>query len=282
MATPVIAASPRPSDSLGAPPVPREHGAWVMLVAPLAAGLVAAGPVEPLAATALVAAAIAAFLAQNAAALLLRPRAPANAGPWLANYLAVLVPAGVVLLIGPGGPALVALALPGAALLAWHLRAQAGPAKDRLDRTGRGQLATAAVLALSGPAAWAVGRGSLGVEAFALWAIFLAGFASGVYHVNMRLEAVKTRAAFDAATRWRLGREVVVYHVAIGLAAIAAAALLPAGWMLLAAAAPYVVRGLLAAWRLAPGVPSFKRIGLVETAFAAWLAAWAVAFLGTL
>ena len=79
-----------PVRPLGAPPLPREHGAWVMLLAPLGAGLVAAGPVSPLPAVALVVAAIAAFLTQNAAALLLRPRAPRTLIPWLGIYVGVL------------------------------------------------------------------------------------------------------------------------------------------------------------------------------------------------
>ena len=135
------------------------------------------------------------------------------------------------------------------------------------------------MLALSGPAAWATARGGLGVEAAALWAIFFLAFVSGIVHVNMRLEAVKVRGTFDGSTRWRLGREVVAYHLALLAIAAGATLLHPGGWMLLAAAAPYVVRGLAAAWRLAPGVPSCKRIGIAETLFAGWLLGWALAFL---
>lgn len=265
---------------LGAPPVPREHGAWVMLLVPLATGLVAARPVEPVAATALVVAAIAAFLAQNVAALLLRPRAPRGLAAWLGIYGALLAGAGGVLLLGPGREALLALAAPGLALFALHLRAQAGPVRDRLDRSGAGQILTAAVLALSGPAAWAVTRGGLGWEAAALWGTFFLGFTSGIVHVNMRLAAVKVRTAFDRRTRWGLGREVVAYHAALALVALATASLHPTGWMLALAVAPYVARGLAAAWRLAPGVPSFKRIGLAEAALAIWLATWTITFLG--
>ncbi len=269
-----------PVGVLGTPPVPREHGAWVMLLAPLAAGLVAAAPIEPVAAAALVVAAIAAFLAQNVAALLLRPRAPRTLVAWLGIYGAALVASGGVLLLGPGRTALLALAAPGLVLFAVHLRAQAGPLRDRLDRSGPGQVLTAAVLSLSGPAAWAVAHGGLGWPAAVLWTMFFLGFTSGILHVNMRLAAVKVRAPFDGATRWQLGRDVVGSHGALALAAVAVALVVPAGWLLAVAGAPYVVRGLSAAWRLAPGVPSFKCIGLVESALALWLAAWTVAFLG--
>lgn len=283
-------AAPSPTSPfarLGAPPVPREHGAWVMLLAPLAAGLVAARPVDPVAAAALVVAAIAAFLAQNAAALQLRPRPRAGLAGWLAIYGGVLAAAGGILLLGPGRWALFALAAPGAALLALHLRAQAGPVRDRLDRSEAGQLLTAAVLALSAPAAWAVARGALAWPAAALWAVFFVGFASGIVHVTMRLEAVKVRVpkgedAFEPGVKRRLGRVVVASHGALAVAALAVAAGVPAGWMLALAFAPFVVRGLGAARGLAPGVPSFKRIGMAEAGLATWLAAWAVAFVGTL
>ena len=269
-------AAPR-AQGLG-PPWPREHGAWVMLLAPLATGLVAAAPAEPVGALALTGAALTGFLGANAAAVALRPRAPRAAGAWGLAFLAAMLACSVPLLAGPGGAALLPLAAPVGVVGAWHLLVQRGPVRARLDRQAGGQLAAAAVLSLTGPAAWAVATGGLGLPALVTWLAFVLAFTSGILHVNMRLAAVGLRGPADAATRRRLGGAVAGFHGVLAGVALAAA-WLPAGGALTAGLAPFVARGLVAYARLGPGKPSFKRIGFAEAGLVTWLAAclvWAL------
>jgi len=79
------AAHVRPSGR-GPIPVPHEHGSWVVLYAPLLIGLLAGGRPSPAAAILLTLAATGAFLARNAAGLLVRGRGEADTPLWLALF----------------------------------------------------------------------------------------------------------------------------------------------------------------------------------------------------
>ncbi|MFN3429806.1 MAG: YwiC-like family protein [Candidatus Sericytochromatia bacterium] len=272
-----------PADGWGRPPLPREHGAWVMLITPLAIGLAGISPFSPGAAALLVLAVAAAFLAQNAASVLIKPRAPQSTLAWLLVFTAVLAAAGLGLL-AMGAWSLLWLALPAAALFLLHVRLLKGPAAQRLDRTAWGELLACGALTLTGPAAAVVARGTLDATALALWLACLVAFASGVFHVNMRLDAVKVRQAFDGPTRWRLGKGLVAFHLAMSAALALAIALVPgpAAWMALAAYAPFVGRAGWSFVKLEQGVPSFKAIGIRETVLTTWFGLWAIALLRVL
>jgi hypothetical protein len=277
--------SPRfaPPTGLGRPPLPREHGAWVMLLTPLVVGL-ASSPSAALPAGLLAIAAVCAFLAQNAAGVLLKPRAPRNTAAWLGLFAGAMAASGLALVAGFDRWALLWLALPALGLFGLHLRLLKGPAAARLDRTVWGGLLAAGALTLTGPAALVVARGTLDAPAAGLWLASVAAFASGIVHVNMRLEAVKVREAFTAATRWRLGRGLVLFHAGLAIALVAAAVCVPgpAGWMALVAFAPLIARAAWAFARLEKGVPSFKAIGIRETVLTTWFALWAIALLRVL
>jgi hypothetical protein len=192
--------------------------------------------------------------------------------------------AGLGLVIGLGRWWLLALALPALALFMLNLKLLKGPAAARLDRTLWGELLAAGALTLTGPAAWVAARGTLDAPALALWAATFVAFASGVFHVNMRLDAVKVREPFTWATRWRLGKGLVAFHAALaGAIALAVVALpAPAGWLAAAAYVPFVVRAAVAYLRLEKGVPSFKAIGIRETVLTSWFALCLIALLRVL
>lgn len=269
---------------LGRPPLPREHGAWVMLVTPLVIGLAGIGAVSPLAAALLVVAVGAAFLAQNAAGAMLKPRAPLTTATWLGIFSAVMAASGLTLVAGLGRWWLLALALPAAALFLLHVKLLKGPAAARLDRTLWGELLAAGALTLTGPAAAVAATGVLDGRALGLWLAAMVAFASGVFHVNMRLDAVKVRETFSWATRWRLGGGLVAFH-AVMMVAIALAVILlpaPAGWLVAAAFVPFVIRAAVSYVRLEKGVPSFKAIGIRETVLTTWFALCMIAVLRVL
>lgn len=273
-----------PATGLGRPPLPREHGAWVMLYTPLVIGLAGLTPFEPGAATLLLVAVTTAFLAQNVAGVLLKPRAPANAMAWLGIFGALMAVAGLALVAGLGLWALLWLALPASALFLLHVKLLKGPAAQRLDRTWWGEMLACGALTLTGPAAYVAARGTLDAPAVALWLACVAAFASGVFHVNMRLDAVKVREAFTWATRWQLGKGLVAFHAVMAVLLAAGVVLLPgpAGWMALVAYAPFLVRAAWSFVKLEKGVPSFKAIGIRETVLTTWFALWAIALLRVL
>lgn len=271
---PMILSRPKPMPTLGRPPIPREHGAWVMLYVPLAIGLAGVTPFQAAPAALLTLAVTSAFLAQNAAGLLLKPKPKAGTGTWLAIFLAALGFATLALLGIYGLGALLWLAPAIAALFGIHAALLKGPAVFRLDRFQWGQLLAVGGLTLTAPAAWVVARGGYEPATWLVWAACVLFFGSGVFNVNMHFAAAKTKGDFDAKARWAAGREVVTYHLL--LVAILAWALpqLPIDAAALAALgfAPIVARAVRSYVTLAKKPPSLKRVGLVETGFALWFA----------
>jgi hypothetical protein len=250
-----------------------------MLYVPLAIG-VAAVQVPLAAALLLVLAATAAFLGQAATAELATSRPRAGASGWALACGLLVAGAGAALVRLTDRPSLLLLGLPAAALLAVHLHLKRGPARLRLDRHPAGQLLAAATLVLTGPAAWLAGGGGF-PGALLLWGSCLAAFASGILYVNLRLDAVKLGKGLDDAARWRLARPLLAYHAALGALAIAAYAWLPPfrAALVTLAMLPFLLRATVGVWRLKPGVPSFKRIGMAEAAISLWFAACLVGLL---
>ena len=75
---------------IGRPPIPHEHGAWVILYAPLVLGFGASGVFAPVRWLLLIIAVTGLFLAREAAGLILRGRGKAGTGLWLALYIGQL------------------------------------------------------------------------------------------------------------------------------------------------------------------------------------------------
>lgn len=259
---------------LGRPPLPREHGAWVMLFVPLVVGLAGVTPFQVGPALLLLLAVTSAFLAQNAAGLLLKPRPKADTGLWLGIFLAVLAASGLALLGIYGLTAFLWLVPAIAALFGIHAALLKGPVKFRLDRFQWGQLLAVGGLTLTGPAAWVAARGAFEPATWVVWAGCVLFFGSGVFNVNMLLAAVKTRGELDARARFLAGREVVIYHLllvgvlaaVLPLLPVQAAALVGLGFV------PVVGRALVSYFKLAKKPPSFKRVGMIEAGFATWFA----------
>lgn len=265
---------PRPLPTLGRPPIPREHGAWVMLYVPLAVALAGVTPFRLGPAVLLLLAVTSAFLAQNAAGLLLKPKPRADTGAWLAIFLVVLAGSGLSLLGLYGLMALLWLAPAIAALFGIHAALLKGPAVFRLDRFQWGQLLAVGGLTLTAPAAWVVSRGAFEPATWLVWAASVLFFGSGVFNVNMHFAAAKTKGDFNGRARWSAGREVVIYHVLLlGIVAWAlpqlpvdAAVLVGLGFV------PVVGRAIRSYMTLAKKPPSLKQVGITETAFACWFA----------
>lgn len=262
---------------MGRPPIPREHGAWVILFAPLVVGLAVSDRFEAIPALLLIVAVTAAFLARFAADLVLRRRASAR---WLVVYGGVLALSVAPLLAVYHRGSLVILGAGVAVLFGIHAALTARPTRKRFDRTAAGELLAVAALVSTGPAAVIVERGALDSTALTLWLICAHFFAGGVLHVNMFLEAAKVRGAFTREDRARVSRPSLHYHLffctafplactlSLGLAGTTIAAL---------GALPAVVRAFRGIATVSNTLPPLKRIGLLESASAAWFCACLIA-----
>src|SRR5690242_7076943 len=84
---------------LDRPPIPHEHGAWVILYAPLVLGFCAAHTVNPVLWLVLTLAVTGLFLAREAAGLLLRRRGKVGSSIWLCAYSAIFLSGALPLLL---------------------------------------------------------------------------------------------------------------------------------------------------------------------------------------
>jgi hypothetical protein len=187
--------------------IPREHGAWAMLLAPFVAASILARrfPVESVAAFVVL---LAVFLAREPLVVLWRQarvwkeRRPeaVRARYWLAAEAAAGLPAGMFLWARLPAAPLAAMGAAAAALTgfsAWMVVANR-------RRSIPLQLASAAGLNMSALLAWLAARGSLAPAAWWLAALMFAHSAAAVLVVHARLELrVAARTGADARAPWR-------------------------------------------------------------------------------
>jgi hypothetical protein len=219
----------------GKPPVPREHGAWGILLVPFATAVGVSG-VWNLPVTLLLVSILCFYVARTS---------------WLKkNHWWT-----VVLLAGS-----VACGLP--LLLVWKLwwlvvfGAVVAPlAFRKTERSVAMQLLAVAGLTLTAPAAWYTATGELGWPAWRLWLLNVLYFAGGVLYVKMHIAAASARRA----DKLRQGAATMIYHGALtGIAAL--------GWPAGLAYLPAIVRAFAGVARLSP-VLGIKRLGWTEVAY---------------
>lgn len=249
------------------PPLPREHGAWVMFFTAYLAGAGAGGRLTvPLAL--FLPAALAVFAIRRPAAMSLRgepqhPSGRAAVAHWIAIYAAIGLAAGLLSLAVYRLWWLAAIGLGGAALLGVDL--------VRSRRTPRqtlwSELAGASGIPLVAVGAYYSAAGSLDRTAFALWVILALHFVSDVFYVRMKVRWVK-RPPFNRRVRWATGWDNVLFQVFMLAAAVwlAGLGLIPRyAW---AALAPTAIRRLYATATHRRDT-DFRRQGYHETALAA-------------
>jgi len=251
-------------------PFPREHGAWFMLLVPLALGLTAPErPALPVAAL-LTAAALAAFLGQDAARRVWRGQRPPGLVGWLGVWATLAAGAGVTLLVAQGSAPLLGLALAG--VVAFGVELAIERTRKRAWQ-GASDLLAAAALALTAPAAVTLGGGDPWGRGLWLWALCVVFFASAVAHVRLLLASARLRRAGAEALR-RAARPSLAVHALIAVAVVAQAVARrnAAGVALVVAFAPVVARGLATAWRAEPEAPNLRAVGMREAVYSTWFA----------
>lgn len=273
-ATDIHASRPSWTRLVGRPPIPREHGAWVILYAPLVIGFGASGHVALVPAFLLALAVTGAFLSRYAADLVLRKRGDSGIRFWLTVYVSAFAVGSTLLLFAYRRTDL--LLIGGAVSLVFGVHAALSLQRKRFDRTAAGELLAVSALVMTGPAAVITARGSFDPLAVHLWLLCALFFGSGVLHVNLFLVAAKFRGEFTSADRAQVNRPSLLYHLLIVLilpfaAYSAVRAALPA-LILLAGCAPAIVRAFIGAATVSNTLPPLKRVGLLESAYALWFA----------
>ncbi|MBI4551187.1 MAG: YwiC-like family protein [Candidatus Latescibacteria bacterium] len=257
---------------LSRPPFPHEHGAWVMLYAPLVIVLAAVRPVAVLPSLFLILTVTSVFLGQYALRVFIRRRGPRLVVAWLGVELTLLAAGLLPLLFVYRLTGLLAIGALAAALFGLHTLLLYWPSRKRLDRSQWGETLAVGALALTAPAAYVVARGGLDPIAWSIWAACVLYFSSGIFYVNMLLSAARIRGEFDARDRWRVGRDLVVYHVLLILV-VGGASLAIGGWAAPLAALAYVPVLVRAFWgwaTLSNELPPLTRVGLREVAYTLW------------
>lgn len=214
------------------PPVPREHGAWGILLIPFATAVGVAG-VWNLPVALLLVSVLCFYLART-------------------SYLKRQLRWTVLLLAGSSA-ALLPLVLVGKRWWLLAVGAAVVPLAFRPTTRGlRAQLLAVAGLTLTAPAAWYAATGDLGGQAWRLWLLNALYFAGGVFYVKMHIAAASARGA----NKWRLGAPTLGYH---GALAVVAALWWPVGAALL----PAIARAVWGTATLSPRL-RIKRLGWSE------------------
>ncbi len=238
--------------AMGKPPMPREHGAWVILLAPLASALGISGTFNL--DTALLVLSVLCFFIARSSYL----RATASAGGPGARKAARWVLVWLALSAGTGFP----LLWPGQRWWLIAFAAAAAPiAFQKPRRSSPAQGLAVAGLTLTAPVAWYVATGHLDSWAWTLWLLHTLFFASGFFYVQMHFAAVRQRS------RQGVARGTMAYHLLLAalLAGLVAADAIPAGMAL--CFVPALARAAAGILMLQPTL-RIKRLAWTEVAYA--------------
>lgn len=247
--------------------IPREHGAWSVLVTSLLAGSAVGGRLTP-AVLVLWATVIAGFVGwPNAVAGWTQPgerRVSAPACRWAVLLLGAAAAGCAWLALGAGYRALpVLLAIVGGCALWLGARTQ------HIARSLWAELAGIAGLSVLAAAAQYTAAGRLSVSTLGIWLLCLFVFIGSVLHVRFLVRGLSARR-HGLRARLRAGVPLALYHTA----ALGVLGVLCAGWRVVPPAAllvfsPSVIKAL---WGLASPAPrgplQIRRIGRTELAYA--------------
>jgi hypothetical protein len=243
--------------------LPKEHGAWAILIAPIMVGLLGAPSVSPAAATMFVLGSLAVFLSRTPLQALLAKPGDRRARGWLAFYAALAAGAFVPLILLLGCWKLLYFAAPSAALLVQNLLMNKSGKRFSAFNEAAGVFG----LCLGAPAAYYAASFTLDARAWSLWLLCSIFFLGPIFYVKMA--ALQHRAVADPAALPALAlmrRRSTIYH-ALGLAGVAAWA--ASGGISAAAVIPFIAALLKTAQRgfRGPERVDFKELGYSEVGY---------------
>ncbi len=193
--------------------LPQDHGSWVFIFSPLLIGIFAGGHVS-LASLSLTIAAIAAFLLRQPITIAVKAyagRRPRSDLPvarlWIIIYGAIILIA-LGALIAAGFVYILALAVPGALVFAWHLWLVSRREERRQVNV---EIIATGVLSLAAPAAYWVGIGRYDPTGWWLWILVWLQTAASIVYAYLRLEQRELAQAPGRAELWKMGSRASLY-----------------------------------------------------------------------
>ncbi len=187
--------------------IPREHGAWGILVFSIALGAGAAGRIDlPL--FLFVIAALALFFARYPLTMLVKGDSKGRILIWEALYLGVALLAFLPLVLVYHLWWLAAFGVVFLLYLTSYLYVSA----KRKQRTEWGEAVGISGLAMAAPAAFYVSAGTWQMGALYLWLLGFLYHASSVFYVPMKVrQRMLPQLDLPLARKWRLGRNLMLY-----------------------------------------------------------------------
>lgn len=259
--------------------LPQDHGSWVFLFSPLLIGIFA-GRDFSLASLSLTVAAVAAFLLRQPIAIAVKAYAGRRSRSdlptarfWILIYGAIILVA-LGALIAAGFGYLLALAVPGALVFAWHLWLVSRREERRQVNV---EIIATGVLSLAAPAAYWVGIGRYDPAGWWLWILVWLQTAASIVYAYLRLEQRELAQAPGRAELWKMGFRAFLYTtfnllltLALGLTSV-----LPR-WLFL----PYLVQWTETVWGMFHPAIKWKptRIGIRQLIVSAL---WTISFILT-
>ena len=249
---------------VGTPPIPKEHGAWAVLLVPLLLGASVAGGTG-FGWVWLVCSALMVFMSYVPAKVILRNAFVQSQPAWKVNqsifWWSLYMELGLLFIT----PLLISgrwLLLP-LGLLALGMFLGSFLAAQRHPKSLAGDLLAVAGLALSAPAAYYVGTGALDGTALEVWLLNALFFSGTTLYVGMKIRAAGSKAARPGwKEKLSLGGPNVVYQAAVlgGVAAIDV--IQHAGAFAFLAYFPFAAHAVYGTLALSSRV-RFRRLGLM-------------------
>jgi len=205
--------------NVGKPIIPKEHGAWAVLLVPMAIAAAMEERISP-SFIVLVLASLAVFLAYLPVQLMLRTAARAStdekirtARSWAIVYLLSASLFGGILLL-QGFWLLAPISILGAALFVLNFFLTRDNPKSVAS-----DLSAVIGLTLTGPAASYVLTGSITGEVLSVWVLTMLFFGSSVFYVHMKIRASGLKKETIAwSDRFSVGQLNLIYHaVTLGI-----------------------------------------------------------------
>jgi 4-hydroxybenzoate polyprenyltransferase len=209
--------------------LPQDHGSWVFIFSPLLVGLAAGGRLT-WASLSLVIAAIAAFLIRQPITTAVKAYSGRRAKYdlpaarlWIFLY-GVIILVALLGLIGTGFSFLLALAVPGAPVFAWHLWLVSRREERRQVNV---EVIATGVLSLAAPAAYWAGIGRYDPTGWWLWVLVWLQTAASIVYAYLRLEQRELPEMPSRRELWQMGWRAwaftafnLVLTLALGLSSV--------------------------------------------------------------
>ncbi len=197
--------------------IPRQHGAWIALIACFIAGS-GSGARFGWESMLLLSAVIAAFLGRGALGryFCLSPEEQGRKDliPWIIFYSGIFLLSGAWLVLGYKSRLLILLGIAGVGLSAFSLALE----KDKKDMTLSGQMINILGLSLAAPAAEYCASGAYSLKTLGVWLVCVFFFLGSLFHVRFLVRR-RLEACGEFVARLKAGLPSLAFHLSALLAA---------------------------------------------------------------